>query len=517
MSDNATPAQSDDTAFFGHPRGLSTLFFTELWERFSYYGMRAILILFMTASVASGGLGYDVGKAGAVYGTYVSLVYLLALPGGWFADRIVGLRRAVLYGGIIIMLGHISLAIPGEATFYFGLLLIVVGTGLLKPNVSAMVGTLYKQGDVRRDSGFSIYYMGINLGAFISPLVVGGLAQLPAFRRFLGSVGLAPESSWHFGFAMAAVGMLFGVIWYVRGGKYLGDRGLHPAPAASPEAAIRLRRNTTIAIVTAIGLLAAVVGLGAAGWITITPQGVAKVVGMSLLVIIVGFFGWLFLAGDWTKEERKRLRLILVLFIAASFFWSAFEQAGSSLNLFAENDTRNTVLGIGFPASWFQSLNALFIIALAPVFAWLWIRMGKRDPTTPAKFSFGLVLVGIGFLVMMVAASLSASGVKVSPMWLLVTYLLHTIGELTLSPVGLSAMTKLAPQRVVGLMMGVWFMSTAAGNFIAGTVVGLYASFSQAQVFGAVAAFTIVAGVLLALLVKPIKRMLLSGEADAPA
>ena len=216
MSQHASAAQTDDTAFFGHPRGLSTLFFTELWERFSYYGMRAILILFMVAPIATGGMGYDVGKAGAVYGTYVSLVYLLALPGGWVADRLIGMRRAVLYGGITIMLGHISLAVPGEASFYFGLLLIVIGTGLLKPNVSAMVGTLYEQGDVRRDSGFSIYYMGINVGAFISPFVVGGLAQLPAFQRFLESVGLSPESSWHFGFAMAALGMLFGLVWYVR-------------------------------------------------------------------------------------------------------------------------------------------------------------------------------------------------------------------------------------------------------------------------------------------------------------
>ncbi|MEE8478338.1 MAG: oligopeptide:H+ symporter, partial [Gemmatimonadales bacterium] len=272
-----------------------------------------------------------------------------------------------------------------------------------------------------------------------------------------------------------------------------------------------------IAVATIAVLLAALVGLGTTGVLTITPQGVAKVVGISLLVIIVVFFAWLFLAGDWTKEERRRLTLIVVLFIASSFFWSAFEQAGSSLNLFAQNETRNTVAGMAFPASWFQSLNALFIILLAPVFAWLWIRMGKRDPSTPAKFSFGLVLVGAGFLVMMVAASLSASGVKVSPMWLFVTYLLHTLGELTLSPVGLSAMTKLAPQRVVGLMMGVWFLSTSAGNFIAGTVVGLYASFTQAQVFGAVAAFTIVAGTILAFLVKPIKRMLQGGEADAPA
>jgi len=507
MSERAAAAQTDDTAFFGHPRGLSTLFFTELWERFSYYGMRAILILFMTAPIAAGGMEYDVGKAGAVYGTYVSLVYLLALPGGWVADRLIGMRRAVLYGGIIIMLGHISLAVPGETWFYLGLLLIVVGTGLLKPNVSAMVGTLYDQGDVRRDSGFSIYYMGINVGAFISPLVVGGLAQLPAFQRFLESVGLSAASSWHFGFAMAAIGMAIGLVWYVRGGKYLGDRGMHPAPAESPEAARRLKRNTTIAVGGIIGGLLLLVALATMGVITITPEGVAKVVGVSLLLIIVGFFTWLFMAGTWTKEERKRLVLILVLFVAAAVFWSAFEQAGSSLNLFAQNDTKSY-----FPASWFQSANALFIIFLTPLFAWLWVWLAqrRRDPSTPAKFSFGLILVGAGFLVMMVAASLSAAGVKVSPMWLILTYFLHTVGELTLSPVGLSAMSKLAPQRIGGMVMGVWFMATSAGNFISGSVLGLYASFSESQVFGAVAAFSIGAGLILAFMVRPIKRLMQS-------
>ncbi|TDJ52870.1 MAG: MFS transporter [Gemmatimonadetes bacterium] len=457
--------------------------------------------------MAAGGMEYDVGKAGAVYGTYVSLVYLLALPGGWVADRLIGMRRAVLYGGIIIMLGHISLAVPGETWFYLGLLLIVVGTGLLKPNVSAMVGTLYDQGDVRRDSGFSIYYMGINVGAFISPLVVGGLAQLPAFQRFLVSVGLSAESSWHFGFAMAAIGMAIGLVWYVRGGKYLGDRGMHPAPAESPEAARRLKRNTTIGVVGIIGGLLLLVALATMGVITITPEGVAKVVGVSLLLIIVGFFTWLFMAGTWTKEERKRLVLILVLFVAAAVFWSAFEQAGSSLNLFAQNDTKSY-----FPASWFQSANALFIIFLTPLFAWLWVWLAqrRRDPSTPAKFSFGLILVGAGFLVMMVAASLSAAGVKVSPMWLILTYFLHTVGELTLSPVGLSAMSKLAPQRIGGMVMGVWFMATSAGNFISGSVLGLYASFSESQVFGAVAAFSIGAGLILAFMVRPIKRLMQS-------
>ena len=382
MSDY-TPAHPDDTAFYGHPRGLSTLFFTELWERFSYYGMRAILILFMTAPIAVGGMGYDVGKAGAVYGTYVSLVYLLALPGGWVADRLIGLRRAVFYGGVTIMMGHIALAVPSEASFYVGLLLIVIGTGLLKPNVSALVGTLYDKGDVRRDSGFSIYYMGINIGAFISPFVVGGLAQLPAFQRFLGSVGLSPESSWHFGFAMAAIGMAFGLVWYVRGGKYLGDRGTHPTPPESPEAAVRLKRNTTLAGVAIVGSLLAIVAAGYAGIITITPEGVAKAVGIGLLLIIVAFFGWLFLAGDWTREEKKRLYLILVLFVASAVFWSAFEQAG----LLAQSLRPERHQELLFRQAGSSRPNALFIVMLTPQFAWLWVWLSQRgrDPLDPGQ------------------------------------------------------------------------------------------------------------------------------------
>ena len=495
-----------DTAFFGHPRGLATLFFTEMWERFAYYGMRAILILFMTAAVADGGLGFDVGKAGAVYGTYVALVYMLGLPGGWVADKLLGLRRSVLYGGILIMFGQLCLAVPGASLFYPGLVLIILGVGLLKPNVSAIVGDLYGREDVRRDAGFSIFYMGINLGAFIAPLIVGWLAQSTQFKAILTSFGLSPETSWNWGFSVGAIGMFFGLVQYVVGWKYLGDAGVHPSlPPGSPESGSAWRRFGA-----GLGLLAILI-LTVAMLVrngTLEVEQVTSAFSWLYLVLVVAFFVWLFGFGQWSKEERKRLVVILVLFVGAAIFWSAFEQAASTLNLFAQENTRTEILGWAYPASWFQSVNALFIIALAPVFAWLWVRLGKRDPSSPTKFGFGLLFVGLGFLVMVGAAQASAGGARVSPNWLMLTYLLHTIGELCLSPVGLSSMTKLAPDRVKGMMMGVWFLAASMGNLIAGLVVGFLEKFNHTQIFGAVTAFAIVASLVMFALVGPIRRML---------
>ena len=497
---------SSDTAFFGHPRGLSTLFFTEMWERFAYYGMRAILVLFMTASVASGGLGLEVGRAGAIYGTYVALVYMLSLPGGWIADRILGLRRSVFYGGILIMFGQLCLAVPGAKLFYLGLALIVFGTGLLKPNVSAIVGELYGKEDTRRDAGFSIFYMGINLGAFIAPLVVGGLAQSPWFKGVLEGMGLDPSTSWNWGFGVGSLGMFCGLIQYRLGWKHFGDAGIHPSvPAESAEgrSARRQLGGGVIGMVALIAILAVLVRQGVIGVETVTSA-----FKWVYLVLVLAFFTWLFAGNTWTKEERKRLIVIVVLFAGAAIFWSAFEQAATSLNLFAANNTRNSVFGLTFPSSWFQSVNALLIIIFAPVFAWIWMSLGKRDPSSPAKFAFGLVSVGLGFVVMVAAAKASANGVLVSPWWLVATYLLHTIGELSLSPVGLSSMTKLAPDRVKGMMMGVWFLAASVGNLIAGGVLGFYATFTLPQVFGAVAAFAIISGLLMFALVLPIKRMM---------
>jgi POT family proton-dependent oligopeptide transporter len=482
-----------DRAFFGHPRGLSTLFFTEMWERFSYYGMRALLILFMTAPLAAGGLGFDTASAGAVYGLYTSMVYMTTLPGGWIADRLIGQRRAVLYGGIFIACGHFSMAFPSLTTFYIGLALIVIGTGLLKGNVSVIVGRLYGPNDKRRDAGFSIFYMGINLGAFISPLICGYLGQ---------------RINWHIGFASAGVGMVIGIIQYVLGSRYLGDAGLHPAPAESPAAAERLKSRVllygALVVVALVGFAAALY----TGAVPMTASQIADAAGYLLLILTVVFFGWLFTSSGWTPAERKRLYAIGVFFLAAALFWSLFEQAGSTLNLFADRDTSPTVMGWHYPSSWFQSMNSLFVWAFAPVFAILWMRMGRSEPSTPIKFSLGLIMVGAGFAILVVAARLAANGVQVSPMWLTVTYLLHTFGELCLSPVGLSAMTKLAPARIAGLMMGVWFLAASVGNFIAGRLAGFYESMPLPALFMNIALFGIVAGLIMLPLSPPIKRMM---------
>jgi POT family proton-dependent oligopeptide transporter len=486
-------ARPYDHAFFGHPRGLSTLFFTEMWERFSYYGMRALLILFMTAPIAAGGLGFETGVAGAVYGLYTSMVYMTSLPGGWIADRLIGQRRAVLYGGIIIACGHFSMAFPSLTTFYIGLALIVVGTGLLKGNAAVIVGALYGPEDARRDAGFSIYYMGINLGAFVAPLVCGYLGQ---------------RVSWHIGFGAAGVGMVLGLVQYTAGAKYLGDAGLHPAPAASPAAAATLTMRATLAGAAALVIVTAVALGMYSGTLPVSAKQVADAAGYVLLVIVVVFFAWLFFAADWTPAERRRLYAIGALFIASAIFWSEFEQAGSTLNLFGDRNTRTMVLGWTFPSSYYQSLQPLFIITFAPVFAWLWIRLRKREPSSPAKFGLGLLFVGAGFAILVVAAHLSADGVKVSPWWLVATYLLHTWGELSLSPVGLSATTRLAPARVAGLMMGVFYLAISVGNFIGGRLASLYGSMPLPNLFGAIGAVGIAVGLVMFALTPPIKRLM---------
>lgn len=517
-----TAGVPDGRSFFGHPRGLATLFFTEMWERFSYYGMRAILILFMTAAVAQGGLGFDVSKAGAIYGLYTAFVYLMALPGGWIADKLLGQRHAVLVGGIIIASGHFSMAVEGMATFYLGLVLIVLGTGLLKPNISAMVGELYPEGGARRDAGFSIFYMGINIGAFVAPLLVG----------FLGE-----KVNWHAGFAAAGFGMLLGLVQYVVGGKYLGAAGRYREDAPGDRG--RSLRHLWLGAAACAVIVVLVMFAAAGGLIGITAEGLAQAGNAFLAALVFAYFGYMFFAGGLSPDEKKRLGAIGVLFIAAAVFWSGFEQAGSSLNLVAERLTDRTFGGVvaeiagtlkgtvaavanvfvdwmptpvgqswEMPASWLQSVNALFIIALAPVFAWLWVALGKRDPSSPAKFAIGLVLLGIGFLVLVWATTLSASGQQISPAWLVVTYFFHTTGELALSPVGLSTMTKLAPHRMAGQVMGIWFMATAVGNLIAGQAAGLLESLTPTQLFGVAALSTIGAGVILALFIRPIGSLM---------
>jgi POT family proton-dependent oligopeptide transporter len=494
---------TQDTAFFGHPRGLSTLFFTEMWERFSYYGMRALLILFMTAAPATGGLGFDAATAGAIYGLYTFGVYALALPGGWIADRLVGQRRAVLYGGVLIAAGHYTLAVPSLTSFYLGLFLIVLGTGLLKPNISAIVGDLYAEKGSRRDAGFSIFYMGINTGALFGPIVCSFLGEP---REGVGWV------NWHYGFGAAGVGMTLGLIQYVLGQRYLQGAGELKEDSAEPARVASAWRQFFIGLAVTVALCALLWGLTTSGIVSLVSfaESVFYLVTALFVVYFAGVI--LFVARD--NVERQRLAVCFVLCLGAAMFWSGFEQAGSALNLFARDLTDRTLLGTEITAGTLQAVNPLFIILLAPVMGALWVKLGERSPSTPVKFGFGLVLLGVGFLVMMWASMSLAEG-RVGMQWLVATYFFHTVGELALSPVGLSSMTKLAPGRLVGQMMGAWFMGSAIGNLIAGLVTRYMprtdtveeAAQNGVQLFGMVALVAIAAGVLFWIFSRPVRKM----------
>jgi POT family proton-dependent oligopeptide transporter len=469
-----------DKSFFGHPGGLSTLFFTEMWERFSYYGMRALLVLYMVAAVSEGGLGFETADATAIYGLYTASVYFLPLIGGWLADRYMGAKRATLIGGIIIAAGHFSLAIASMTFFYMGLVLVAVGTGFLKSNISAMVGDLYEEDDDRRDGGFSIFYMGINLGAFAAPLVCGFLAQSETFRNFIAGMGMDPNSSWHFGFAVAGIGMVLGLIQYVVGGKKLD--GVGEAPVKS-EIASENTQLTPAYLVQVGVVIAAGLGILLYSYSAYGIDYTLKIVLIPLLVIggliVVIFTGML---DKLTTDDWKRLGIIIILFLFAALFWAGFEQAGSSFNLFADQLTDRNIGSFEMPASWFQSINAIMIVVMAPIFGVMWVKWGKNQPNDVFKFALGLFFLALGFVVMAYAAGLTGAG-KVSPMWLVVVYFLHTCGELFLSPVGLSSMTKLAPGKMVGLMLGVWFLASSLGSFAAGQIAGEFKA-EQAALVG---------------------------------
>jgi POT family proton-dependent oligopeptide transporter len=491
----ANYAVTSDTSFFGHPRGLATLFFTEFFERFSYYGMRALLVLYMTAALTDGGLGFDARKAGAISGLYTAGVYLLALPGGWVADKIIGQRRAVFLGGCIIALGHFSLVFNRIETFFLGLCLIVVGTGLLKPNISTMVGELYPEGGARRDAGFSIFYMGINLGAFVAPLVTGALRQ---------GIG------WHYGFAAAGLGMVGGLIQYRLGGKYLGTAGLTPDIPPRTDGGASPTRALMYGIGVVVLIAAVLAFLGSRGVFEMSFAAAAASTGYLIISMAVLYFLYMFFAGGLDAVEKKRVSAIFVLFIFSALFWAGFEQASSTLNLFADRNTDRVIFGWTMPAEWLQSVNALFIIIFAPVFAGVWIALARRnrEPSSPSKFTLGLLFLGLGFGVMVLAAQRNAAGIQVSPMWLVLTYLLHTVGELCLSAVGVCTVTKLGPHRMVGQMMGIWFLSISLGNLYAGRVAGEFESIPLPELFGRVTMFTLGGAVVLALLIKPIKRLM---------
>lgn len=437
--------------FLGHPTPLFTLFFAELWERFSYYGMRALLTLYMVAPLAAGGMNLTTAQATTIYGTYVFSVYMLSIPGGTFADSLFGSRLAVLIGGITIAAGHFSMAFPSDATFYLGLVLIVLGTGLLKPNISAMVGQLYAPGDTRRDAGFSIFYMGINIGAMIAPLVTGFLAQHSKFKEMLTSWGFDPAHSWHWGFGAAGVGMVLGLIVFVVWGKGLKDVG---PPPARPAGWWLKPVKTLIATAALWGIV----------WLS-DRDGFTWLRYLFILAPIA-LMVWFGLSKN---ADVRRLGAIFYFFIGALVFWALFEQAGTSLNLFAEQYTVTHVGGLEVPASWYQSANPIFVILLAPVFAFLWTKMGDRQPSSPMKFTIGLFFLALGFALMIPAAKLAMEG-RVSPLWLLGLYFLQTVGEMFVSPVGLSTFTKLSPRHLVGAMMGVWFLGAAFGNKFAGVL-----------------------------------------------
>jgi POT family proton-dependent oligopeptide transporter len=495
----------DTSGLGGHPRGLTTLFFTEMWERFSFYGLKAILFLYMTTALAKGGLGFDTPYAGLIMGTYASSVYWTPLIGGWLADKYLGARRAVFIGGVIIACGHFSMAFKSMPSFYGGLALIALGTGFLKPNVSTMVGDLYAEGDTRRDAGFSIFYMGINLGALLAPLVVGYLGQ---------------RVEWHYGFGAAGVFMVLGLIQYVMGRDRLRGVGERPVKKERPDLAqVRKVGDETEAqgfdmVTAALAIIGGVAGFwgglhwGGASWVGGIFPGV--------MFFFLGYIGGT--VRHLNRGEAARVGVIFILFVFSVLFWMSFEQASTSLTLFADRLTRLNLLGFKFPSSWFLSVQPIFVVLLAPVFAAIWQMLGRRNPSSPAKFSFGLFFAALAFGVVAFASTLlPATGgaelseaQKVAPLWLVLVYFLQTLGELCLSPVGLSTVTKLSPGRMVGLMMGVWFLSISIGNFIAGIMGGSFdekAEGALVKLFGTVAVITIIAAVVLAVLTPLIKRM----------
>ncbi|MFC7546563.1 peptide MFS transporter [Plantactinospora sp. GCM10030261] len=482
-------AASGDRSFFGHPRALSTLFFTEMWERFSFYGMRAILVLYLTAAVADGGQGMGNSTANALYGTYNAMVYLMALPGGWVADRLLGARRSVLWGGVVIACGHYVMAVPTRWSVFAGMTLIVLGTGLLKPNVSSMVGDLYERDSPRRDAGFSIFYMGINLGAFLAPLITG----------FLGE-----KINWHLGFGAAAIGMTFGVIQYVVGRRKLGRAGERPTDPLLGEQ--RRRALVRIGLVTAAVVLVVAV-LAVADLFTVDV--VVNLLTAATVLITVGYFARILTDRQISGTERSRMKGYAWLFVFAAAFWLIYDQAGSVLNTFAEERVDRDVAGFTFPASWLQSVNPILIIIAAPLFAVLWLKLGHRV-STPVKFSVGLVLNGLSFVLMAAAAQAAVGGGGVSPLWLVAVYAIQVSGELSLSPVGLSVTTKLAPVKYASQVMGLWFLATAVGDAIGGQVARLAAAWSEVTYFLTFGLASVVLG-LAAVMVSRHIRSLMAG------
>ena len=475
-----------------HPKGLKTLFFTEMWERMSYYGMRGILVLFMTASIVDGGLNFTNASASAIYGIYAASVYLATLPGGWIGDNILGQQKTILYGGIIIMFGHLSLAIPNINSFYIGLILVVFGTGLLKPNISAIVGELYENNPEMKQSGFTIFYMAINLGSILGFFICGYLGE---------NIG------WHYGFGAAGIGMAFGLIQYTYNIKLLGNYGVKPLNIINKETKNKYKKI----ILISIALIFLITISGLSGLWNIDPIPLANILTIVITLISLFYFFYIFTFGGLDKNETKRVIMIFILFIGAALFWSGFDQGGSSFNIFAKEYTNRIILGWEYPASWLQIINPLFVVILSPFMSYLWIYLGKRmlDPSLPFKFGLGLIFMAMGFLVIAMGAQVALSQELAGAQWLLITYLLHTIGELTLSPIGLAAISSLSPKKYIGQMMGVWFLASSLGAIIAGLISGRATNeglISMPGLFNQIAITASLFGLVLIIISRPLHR-----------
>ncbi len=474
-----------EKTILGHPRGLFVLFFTEMGERFSFYGMKAILFLYLVRGVQDGALGLPEDMAGAIMGLYAAAVYILTLPGGWIADNLIGQKKAIWWGGIVIMIGHILLAIPGPNTLFFaGLAAVAIGTGLLKANISSIVGDLYPEGGAKRDSAFSIFYMGINTGALLGMLIVGYLGE---------------HVGWHYGFGAAAFAMFFGLVVFRSSGKELAHVGDEPKAKGSP---------TFLYVLLAIFLaIFAIIYFDVVSVLEFTSSMQYVIPGLTMLYFAyIGFFDT-----SLTTAERKRVAVLFIFFIGAAVFWSGFEQSSTTLTLFADRYTDRHIFNWEMPASWLQAANSFFIIIFSAMFAALWIFLSKKkmNPSAPLKFGLGLFNLAIAFFVMYSAAKIVIDGAMASVGWLLLTYLFFTLGELCVSPVGLSLYTKLAPRKYYSQMMGLWFVAASLGNLIAGVFAGNFTKDNVDQMpslFLQVALISIGAGLILAVFSNPIKK-----------
>tara|TARA_B100001250_G_C19801830_1_gene791468 strand:- start:911 stop:2389 length:1479 start_codon:yes stop_codon:yes gene_type:complete len=445
-----------DKGFFGHPIGLRTLFLTEMWERMSYYGMRALLVLYMTGAITgfNPGLGWSAVDANAIYGIYVGMVYFMVVPGGWLADNILGHQKAVLIGAVIIAMGHFTLALPLTQTFFLGLILIVLGTGLLKGNISTIVGNLYVDNDDRRESGYTIFYMSINIGSTLGFLICSYLGE---------------KIGWHYGFGAAGVGMSFGVYQYIKYRHLLGSAGANPN-SMSDEKRSKLIKWTKISL---IGMFI-VIGTGLLGLISIEPRLFAENFAYFLTIIAGLYFIYLFLLAGLNADEKKNLLLLFILFIGAAAFWSGFDQSASSLSIFARDYTDLSIGSFIIPIGWLQFANPILVVIFAPIFAGIWAHLGRinMNPSLPLKFAIGLLFMAFSFIIMIYAVNLAMVSAPVGMQWLLITYAIQTWGELALSPIGLAAFSRYSPKRYMGQMFGLWFLASAIGGVLAGLLGG---------------------------------------------